>query len=132
MTRINVIDPKELHNKHLMGEIHEITRVYGLVRKAKERGVNKYNISTKLKIPPEYTLGTGHVLFFYNKLGFITNRYNMLIDEAISRGFKPSRITVDALTEGIDAYWMGDYSPTEMAIQINRNRIKERLPVSRT
>lgn len=27
------------------------------------------------KLPLHYTLGTGHVLFFYNKLGFISKRY---------------------------------------------------------
>ena len=51
MTRINVVDPSELHNKHLMGELHEITRVYGLVRKAQDRKINKYNFKEKIKQP---------------------------------------------------------------------------------
>lgn len=42
MTRINVVSPSELHNKHLLGELHEITRVFGLVRKAQDRKINKY------------------------------------------------------------------------------------------
>lgn len=127
MTRINVVSPSELTNRHLMGEIHEITRVYGLVRKAQDRKINKYNFKDKIKQPSAYTMGTGHVYFMYDKLGFITERYYALNQEALKRNFKVNPIDRHTLTDGIQSWWFGDYVPTQEAIEINRNRIEERL-----
>ncbi len=127
MTRINLIEPSELTNRHLMGELHEITRVYGLVRKAQDRKINKYNFKDKIKQPSAYTMGTGHVYFMYDKLGFITKRYYALNDEARSRGFKVNPINQDDLISGIQSWWFGDYQPTQEAVEINRQRIAERL-----
>ena len=127
MTRINVVPVEELTNKHLMGEYHEITRVFGLVKKAKARKINKYNFHEKVNPPTEYTLGTGHVKFFYDKLGFILKRYHRLGDELASRGYNVQPLSENALTEGLDAFWMGSYEPTPEALKINRERIQERL-----
>lgn len=127
MTRINVVEPSELTNKHLMGELHEITRVYGLVRKAQERKINKYNFKDKIKQPNAYTLGTGHVYFFYDKLKFITERYYALNQEAFKRNFNVNPIDKESLVAGIQDWWFGDYQPTQEAIEINRQRIQERL-----
>lgn len=127
MTRINVVEPSELTNKHLMGELHEITRIYGLVRKAQDRKINKYNFKDKIKQPNCYTLGAGHVYFFYDKLGFITERYYALNREAIERNFKVKPIDKEQLVSGIQEWWFGDYQPTQEAIEINRKRISERL-----
>lgn len=126
MTRINLVDPEELHAKHLTAELHEITRVFGLVRKAQDRKINKYNVD-KLKIPAAYTMGTGHVKFFFNKLKFITDRYYTLCSEAKQRGYKVNPIERQSLVSGIDAWWFGDYVPTQEALNINRERINERL-----
>lgn len=127
MTRINVIPPTELNDKMLGGELHEITRVFGLVRKLKERKINKFNFSSKMRQPSEYTLGTGHVLFFYTRLGFILKRYDALCKEWISRGKNVQQIASESLTEGIDSFYMQDYIPTPEAIEINKQRIVERL-----
>ena len=127
MTRINVVEPSELTNKHLMGELHEITRVYGLVRKAQDRKINKYNFKDKIKQPSAYTMGTGHVYFFYDKLGFITERYYALNQEAVKRNFKVNPIDKQQLVADIQQWWFGDYHPTQDAVEINRKRISERL-----
>ena len=127
MTRINLIEPNELHPKHLVAEIHEITRVFGLVRKAQDRKINKYNFKDKIKQPAAYTMGTGHVVFMYDKLDFITKRYYSLCNEAVSRGYKVNPIEKDSLIEGINSWWFGDYIPTQEAIEINCQRINERL-----
>lgn len=127
MTRINVVEPSELTNKHLMGELHEITRVYGLVRKAQDRKINKYNFKDKIKQPSAYTMGTGHVYFFYDKLGFITDRYYALNQEAVKRNFKVNPIDKQQLVSDIQQWWFGEYQPTQEAVEINRKRIKERL-----
>lgn len=127
MTRINVVEPSELNNKHLMGELHEITRVYGLVRKAQDRKINKYNFKDKIKQPSAYTMGAGHVYFFYDKLGFITQRYYDLNQEAIKRNFNVNPIDKEQLVSGIQEWWFGEYQPTQEAMEINRKRINERL-----
>lgn len=123
MTRINLVDPSELHYKHLVAEYKEIVRVFSLSRKAQwdvMRG--------KKAIPPEYTLGTGHVLFFYNKLDFILNRYKNLTKEMISRGYNPNPVPEEELTQKIDKKMFGTYQPTEIAIKLNKDRINERMP----
>lgn len=122
MTRINVVPVSTLSRLHLQGEYKEITRVFTLVRKAQARGKNKWNI----KAPSSYTLGTGHVTFFYPRLGYILNRYQELTAEMRARGFSPNPIPTDSLLEGIHSSWLGDYTPTEEAIKINLQRIKER------
>jgi len=123
MTRINLVDPTELHQKHLVAEYKEIVRVFALSRKA------QFDVMRgKRDLPTEYTLGTGHVLFFYNKLGFILTRYKQLTQEMIRRGYSPNPIAESELMLKIDKKMFGDYIPTEKAISINRQRIQERMP----
>lgn len=81
----------------------------------------------RFKIGALITNGTGHVKFFYDKLGFILKRYHMLGDELTSRGYNVKPLSEKALTEGLDAFWMGSYEPTKEALKINRERIQERL-----
>jgi len=82
MTRINCgILPSELSTKHLIAELREIKRIPNHV----------YSNSEKLNIkgiPDKFTLGTGHVRFFYNKLEYLYKRYQELYIEAKTiRGF---------------------------------------------
>jgi len=120
MTRINVVQPSELTNKHLVAEVHEITRIFSLARKA------QYEIHKK-KIPNEYTLGTGHCLFFFDKLKYITERYNSLYTEMKSRGYVCNRVEQAELERGIDRSLFWDYKVTDAALALNRARISERL-----
>lgn len=120
MTRINVVPVQELVREHLIAEYREIVRVFALARKYPNKLPND--------IPPEYTLGKGHVKFFYNKLGFVLNRYHELINEMVDRKYTPNPISDQDLTIGINQKWFGDYVPTHQAIQINRERIHLRMP----
>jgi deoxyribonuclease (pyrimidine dimer) len=119
MTRVNVIPPEELADKFLVAEKHEITRVFGLARKAQWE-------MHKKKQPAAYTLGSGHVLFLYDKLTFVAKRYDSLCKEMVKRGFNCTQIPENELLEGIGKHMMWDYKPTPEAIAINRQRIKER------
>lgn len=122
MTRINVVEPSELHYKHLVAEYKEITRVFGLARK-NQRDI----LGLRKKLPAEYTLGIGHVLFFMNKLKFIADRYESLTKEMLRRGYKPNPIPRENLLAGIDLKLIKDYITTAEAIKINRQRIQDRL-----
>lgn len=122
MTRINVVPVEELTREHLQGEYKEITRVFALARKAQFDV-----IKGKRKLPEKYTLGTGHVLFFYDKLEFICNRYESLVSEMQKRGYSPNPIARADLLQGIHKGLCKDYQVTPEALEINRSRINERL-----
>ena len=79
MTRINLgIPPAQLTNKHLIAEHRELKRIPNAVAKGK---CNLKNI------PSQFTLGKGHVSFFYDKLGYLKDRYVDLYNECLVRGF---------------------------------------------
>ena len=117
MTRINVgVPPMELCDKHLMAEAREIKRIPNCVAKG------KYDLKGQ---PKEFTLGTGHVKFFYDKLGYLFTRYEELYTECISRGFNVEYYG-DAWND-IPKNLMGHYEPTDEDRAIIRERINERL-----
>lgn len=132
MTRINTVPVQELTNQHLLAEYKEIVRPFSLVRNAQAKGVNKYNLHSKYNVPSEYTLGTGHVLFFYNKLSYLLKRYNALQQELIVRGYNINPVADKDLSDGIRSEWFGDYEPTQSALAINRERIVKRLNGNKT
>ena len=124
MTRINVVPIASLSGSHLCAEYRELPRVFALAHKA--------SVSSKPwtdKQPKSYTMGTGHVIWFYDKLGFLAKRHSELVKEMLSRGYKPTMTAClkeqwqDKIPSG---YWK-DYVPTEAALQINKERIDKRL-----
>jgi deoxyribonuclease (pyrimidine dimer) len=89
MTRINAnVDPKNLTRVHLVAELREIT----MVPAALKRSLRTKNPDAILKsIPKKFTMGTGHVKFFYDKIWFLQKRFNALCDEMEARGYTPDR-----------------------------------------
>ena len=117
MTRINVgVPPMELCDKHLMAEAREIKRIPNCVAKG------KYDLKGQ---PKEFTLGTGHVKFFYSRLGYLKNRYEELYSECVKRGFNVTYYG-DAWND-VPKHLMYDYIPTDRDIKIIKERISERL-----
>ena len=117
MTRINLgVPAKELTNKHLIAEHREIKRIPNAIVKG------RVNLN---KIPSKFTLGTGHVSYFYDKQGYLLDRYRELYAECIARGFKVQNY--EASWEGVPAKLMNKYTPTLEDTQIIRNRIADRL-----
>lgn len=112
MTRINVVPPSELHSKHLLAEYRELPRVFGLARVCPDA-------------PKQYTMGKGHVTFFYDKLQFLVERFSAIVHELDQRGFQIKYR--DAKTDDCPAKLFGNYNPTTDALAINRARIAERL-----
>lgn len=117
MTRINAGYPvKQLTGKHLMAEHREIKRIPNTIKSGKAVIKN---------IPNQFTLGTGHVKFFYDKLLYLKNRYEELYSEAISRGYKPTYYG-DCWND-LPNNLMNDWVPTKEAKQLIEERIKDRL-----
>ena len=63
MTRINIIPVEELTDQHLMSEYREIF----MIGSSFQLSLNSKNWDPQ-KIPKKFTLGTGHVMFFYDIL----------------------------------------------------------------
>lgn len=121
MTRINVIDPAQLTDQHLMAEYRELPMVMGSLRRS---------LKAKNGVPPpgdKYTLNSGHVKFFYNKGGWLKRRYAALVIELYERGFQldPARKADFTVFEdnGLDGTWTAD----QAALDINKARIRERI-----
>lgn len=122
MTRINCVPVTELTRQHLIAEYRELPRVFNLARKAAARG---YQASDG---PSVYTLGKGHVLFFYTRLHYLAQRQQQLVDEMLRRGYQPSFTnSLSILHADIPTYMWNDWKPDEAALAINRQRLAERL-----
>lgn len=126
MTRINVVPPAELVNKHLMAEYRELPRIFTDVRKRIAKGQQPADIQR----PDRYKLGAGHCLFFVTRCGWLLERYQQLCGELLERGYN---LNLELFNDICDAaellptQWRGAYQPDADAMQINRQRIKERL-----
>lgn len=120
MTRINCVPVEELSGPHLVAEYRELPRIFRLAEKAVARGP----ITGQ---PQTYTLGTGHLRFFYTRLGYLVRRHTELVHEMKARGYKPafSGVTREDFLSIPDQYW-ADWQPTPEALQLNRARILER------
>lgn len=129
MTRINIVPVESLTREHLIAEYRELPRIFALAHKA--------ILSSKPwtdRQPKSYTLGIGHMLFFYDKLLFLSERHKQLTQEMLNRGYKPSFIgcLYDEWRDRIPVWYWRDYRPTQEAIAINQERINKRLSGDKT
>jgi len=117
MTRINIgIPPRKLHPRHLLAEYREITRIPNAILRG------NFNLNN---LPEEFTLGKGHVRFFYNIQLYLKKRYYALYRECCARGYKVTHWPY--LFDGIPKELMNDYQPTDEDILIIKERINTRL-----
>ena len=78
MTRINAnIKPADLIDQHLIAEYREIIRIPNVL--------NSKGYDSNRKYPLEFRLGTGHVLYFYDKIKFLHKRFLDLKQEMRNR-----------------------------------------------
>nr|QBM02793.1 hypothetical protein [uncultured archaeon] len=117
MTRINCgILPIELTNKHLIAEHREIKRIPNCVSKG------RFNLKNQ---PEKFTLGTGHVKFFYDKLGYLKKRYEELYVECLKRNINVQYYGNS--WNDVPKEMMNDYCPTDSDRKLIRQRILEKL-----
>lgn len=125
MTRINLIPPEELHDRHLVAEYRELPRIFALIRA--DDGRRAAGVRTP-EPPPNYVLGPGHVRFFYDKAHWLLSRQRLLIAEMRRRGMRPNFTADDDLLTGIDDdRQVRDWAPSPAEVAMNRGRIEERL-----
>ena len=79
MTRVNLgIPPRNLCDQHLLAEHREMKRIPNVMVTGRFNWKN---------IPLNFTLGTGHVKFFYNKLDILMIRAERIYNECMLRDF---------------------------------------------
>lgn len=119
MTRINttleanVFNHEDLLDQHLMIAYREITRIANLARHAKPGE----------KFPAKYTLGTGHMKFFYDKGEFLAKQCEELYQACIRRGFNVQHKQYKTHSFGLN----NDWQPTKVASIENLFRLDEKL-----
>ena len=128
MTRINLVPVEELMDQHLFAEYREIK----MIPKSLSRSLAARGIEGVLKmIPKDYTLNKGHVSFFYNKGLYLHHRYGQLRHEVLMRGYNIDAtvpLDPDGVFDMIPAdKFLNEYLPTQEALAIIRERIKEKL-----
>lgn len=117
MTRINVgIKPEKLTRQHLLAEAREIKRIPNCVAKG------RFNLKGQ---PEEFTLGKGHVKFFYDKLLYLKKRYEEIYEQCIERKYNVQYY--GSAWDGVPEHLMNDWTPTEKDIKLIEERIEERL-----
>lgn len=123
MTRINLIHPSELCDKHLMAEYRELIRIPNAVYTGKMK--TKYDDA-----PDDYVLGEGHVKFFVNKMMWLFKRHAALYDELCYREYNVTEMIWgnDRIKFFIDNGLFNDYTPTDIGVRMNIRRIMEQLP----
>lgn len=122
MTRINCIPVRELTRQHLVAEYRELPRIFKQAQAAFDRGEQPDD----QRNPQQYVLGTGHVRFFYPRLGFLRQRHAQLVAEMARRSYTAN---LDCSSAGLNlpAAWQRNWTPTPNAMALNRARIQLRL-----
>ena len=123
MTRINLVNPRELSDQHLVAEYREIF----MVGSSLQRSIKSKNwLKTKNNIPDEFTLNKGHVTFFYNKGMYLDKRYSLLVKEMKRRGMNPDPKRQFKKSQW-PKYLYNDWKPKNKDLKIIRKRIEEKI-----
>lgn len=126
MTRINIIDPSLLTDQALFAEYREIK----MVPRALARSLKTQSIGTILgKIPKQFTLNSGHVLFFYTRLKYLDKRYYQLVEELKKRNYRDNQDwePFSNYTENLPDIFFGDYLPNDNAYAIIKERLIQKI-----
>lgn len=110
MVRINLINPKNLADQHLIAEYNEILLLLG--------HIDKFLVIRDQ--PKEYCLGKGHINFFKDKIKYLKERHEIVKKEMVKRKFRTSK------TINLDKYpkeYINNWKPKNK----DKDLIKKRL-----
>ena len=133
MTRINIIPPRYLANRHLVAEFTELPRLAPYLQKTLQQ---KSPAVIKKEIAPHYILGKGHVYFWYDKIPFLQKRYELLAKEMTRRGMavnkesydkNQKRFSVLMKHKDISKDFFVGYRPSKQEVKVNAARIATRI-----
>ena len=126
--RVNVLHPMFLCDQWLVAEYRGVK----MGPKALSRSLGSLLGVDKKRISPNYTLNTGHTYFFYDKNKFLERRLAQLVEEMQFRGFETNFTELvddkyDYHPDTFNKEWWNDWQPDEAALNINMERLHERL-----
>jgi len=110
VVRINLIEPKQLSDQHLIAEYREILLLFGYYRKH-----------------PVIRPSDDHrcpMRFYQNKLLYLKNRFETLKDEMRTRNFKPQK-HIELIH--YDNSNFKDFEPNETQVRQIKERITQRI-----
>lgn len=122
MTRINLIPAKLLLDQHLLAEKKEINQLAGQM----QRSLRSPNFDYYL-LPDTYTLGKGHVKFWYRYGAYIRYRYREIYKECLRRNFDVQDNFNDEWSKHGDHEYNLDFEPSEGHVLISKDRILRRF-----
>lgn len=131
MTRVNLVPPAELADQHLFAEFRELKMIpKSLARSLRARGLG----GVLAMIPPAYTLGKGHVSFFYDKGAYLEQRYSQIHWELQLRGVDFNRYAaLDPVgTFRANVVLHRHWTPPAEALALIRARIAEKIAMKPT
>jgi deoxyribonuclease (pyrimidine dimer) len=114
MVRINLINPKNLADQHLIAEYDEILMLIGFVR--------RYPFSKDT--PKKFRLGKGHINFFRNKLLYLKKRHELIKKEMDKRGFHHYH---SVHIKGIKKVFIQDWKSNKQDKEIIKKRLVQRI-----
>jgi deoxyribonuclease (pyrimidine dimer) len=123
MTRINTVHPRDLTDQWLLAEWRELPRIVNELEKHPTR-------FKPADIPSNYTLNTGHVKFFRNKLLFLAKRHRALKRELRQREIahdKRVKVELFYLSDTIKKQALNDWTPHSDDHNILIERLQERF-----
>jgi len=116
MVRINIINPKFLADQHLIAEYNETLMLLGYVK--------RYPLNNLNKIPENYKLGRGHMLFFKNKLKYLKRRFETIKIEMKKRGFSAN---IKMELKEFDKRLVKNWEPSSSDKEIIKKRIIQKI-----
>ncbi len=123
MTRINLVNPSELSDQHLIAEYREIFMIGSALQRSIKSKRWEY---TQQNLPKQFTLNKGHVKFFYNKGKYLHKRYIDLVEEMKNRGMNPNPNRKFKKDQWPYEFYK-DWIPNDQDIQLIRERIKNKI-----
>lgn len=119
MTRVNAhIPPYVLSDQHLMAEHREIVRLA-------KQSHTYWTWSKREPLPESFRMGTGHVRYFFDKIDYIADRYTLLYEECLARGFNVQDYSEAFANPHPNA--VGNYKPNAETIKTTQSIIFARL-----
>ena len=126
MTRINMVPPRELTDQHLIAEWRELRDVPNALRRALRTRAPE---DVARAVPATFTLGKGHISFFYDKGAYLALRATALGEEMECRGFRPD---YDKMARALRVWedhpsLRRTFRPSSADLSLVRTRIRERI-----
>lgn len=126
MTRVNLVYVQDLADQHLFAEWREVKMVPAALR----RSLRSRSIKDILSgIPDHYTLNTGHVSFFFDKMTWLANRYTELTYELVNRDYNISEhSTMDIFFKDIpEEFTLDTWASNAAEVAVNVERVNLRI-----